>query len=145
MQIYLWFKWLHILAVISWMCGVLYLYRLLINHKERGVSSKENHELLCGMEYRLYRYITIPAMIVAAVAGSGMIYLVPEMLSAKWLLIKLMAVVLLIFATFYAGHLKLIALEDPNKLPSSKALRWMNEAPTILMLIIVWMVVFKIS
>ncbi|MCX6117222.1 MAG: CopD family protein [Proteobacteria bacterium] len=140
---YLWFKWIHILAVISWMCGILYLYRLLINHRERGTSSPDNHELLKGMEYRLYRYITRPAMLVSIAAGSGMIWLNPEMLNTGWLQVKLLAVVLLIVSTLYASHLNQVAAVNPTDLPSSKNLRWANEGPTILMMIIVWMVVFK--
>ncbi len=140
---YLWLKWLHIIAVISWMAGILYLYRLFINHRERGVTSRDNHELLSLMEFRLYRYITIPAMTVSMIAGLGMIALNMEMLQTGWLQIKLMTVLLLIIATMYAGHLRLLAAKDPTLLPSSKALRWANEIPTILMMIIVGMVVFK--
>jgi putative membrane protein len=140
---YLWFKWLHIIAVISWMAGVLYLYRLFINHRERGVTSRDNHELLKIMEYRLYRYITVPAMIVAAIAGFGMVMLQPDMLSAGWMHVKLLMVFFLIVATLYGGHLRLIAAENPENLPSAKILRFANEVPTLLMMVIVGMVVFK--
>jgi len=140
---YLWMKWLHIVAVISWMAGILYLYRLLIYHRERGAVSPEVHSLLSLMEYRLYTYITRPAMYVAAVAGGIMIWLMPEMLQTGWLRLKLIAVVLLIGATQYAGKLTRSAASTPNTLPQGKYLRIANEIPTILMLIIVWMVVFK--
>lgn len=140
---YLWAKWLHINAVISWMCGVLYLYRLLINHREKGLASPDIHSLLTLMEYRLYRYITKPAMIVSIVAGTWMIVLMPEMLQTGWLRVKLACVVLLIGATLHGGKLTRVAAKDPIQLPTSKALRWANEFPTILMLIIVGMVVFK--
>ncbi|MCX6126933.1 MAG: CopD family protein [Proteobacteria bacterium] len=140
---YLWMKWLHIIAVISWMAGILYLYRLLINHKERGLKSREVHELLVLMEYRLDRYITIPAMLVSIVAGLVMITLVPEMLSTGWMQVKLACVALLIVATLKAGHLRIRASVDANSLPGGRALRFANEVPTILMMIIVGMVVFK--
>jgi protoporphyrinogen IX oxidase len=142
-MLYLWMKWLHIIAVVSWMAGILYLYRLFINHKERGVNSQEIHELLVGMEYRLYRYITIPAMWVAAIAGTVMICLNPVMLETGWLQVKLVMVVLLIASTYAAGRIMRRAALDRNSLPSGKFLRFANEGPTILMMIIVGMVVFK--
>ena len=143
MNWYLWFKWLHIIAVISWMAGILYLYRILINHKERGTEHLEIHELLSGMEERLYRIITFPAMCVAVVAGIAMILLAPEMLRMGWLHVKLTAVFFLILSTLWAKHLQKIGAADPHALPTSKTLRIMNEVPALLMMIIVGMVVFK--
>jgi putative membrane protein len=140
---YLWCKWLHVVAVISWMAGILYLYRLLIYHCERGSSSQDNHHLLSLMERRLYRYITIPAMIVAAFAGLGMISIEPTLLSTGWLPVKLFFVVFLIFSTLWAGKLVKVAESDPKQLPTSKALRIANEVPTILMMVIVALVIFK--
>ena len=140
---YLWMKWLHIIAVISWMAGILYLYRLFIYHREKGVESREIHDLLCVMEWRLYRYITVPAMIVAAIAGGLMIGLLPEMLASGWLKAKLIFVVLLIGSTHAAGGIMKRAALDVKSLPTSKALRFANEVPTLLMCLIVGMVVFK--
>jgi putative membrane protein len=140
---YLWMKWLHIVAVISWMAGILYLYRLLIYHRERGITSREIHDLLSLMEYRLYTYITRPAMWIAVVAGLVMIGLNQQLLAGGWLHVKLMAVVLLIAATHVAGKLSRSAAKNPETLPSSKALRIANEVPTVLMLVIVGLVVFK--
>jgi protoporphyrinogen IX oxidase len=142
-MMYLWMKWLHIIAVISWMAGILYLYRLLIYHRERGVNSREIHDLLSLMEYRLYTYITRPAMWVSFLAGVVMIWLNPLLLSGGWLHVKLTAVVLLMGATHAAGKLSRLASVKPDSLPSSKALRIANEVPTVLMLVIVGMVVFK--
>lgn len=140
---YRFFLWLHIIAVISWMAGVLYLYRLLINHREHGVTSRDNHELLKGMEYRLYRYITMPAMGVAILAGIGMIYLNPALFKSGWFHAKLTTAILLTVATVWCKPLMRRAAADPSTLPSSKTLRILNEIPTIFMLIIVWMVIFK--
>ena len=140
---YLWMKWLHIIAVISWMAGILYLYRLLIYHKERGQKSSEIHHLLVLMEYRLDRYITIPAMLVSIVAGTMMILIVPEMLKSGWLQVKLVCVAGMIASTIKAGQIRIMAASDPLTLPSSRTLRIANEVPTILMMIIVGMVVFK--
>jgi len=135
--------WLHIVSIISWMAGVLYLYRLLINHRERGTQSKDNHELLIGMESRLYRYITMPAMGVAIIAGTVMIFLNPDLMKMGWLHVKLTAVFLLIGATVYCKPLMRRAAKDPAALPPGRTLRILNEVPTIFMLIIVWMVVYK--
>jgi putative membrane protein len=140
---YLWMKWLHIIAVISWMAGILYLYRLLIYHRERGVGARDIHELLSLMEYRLYRYITVPAMWVAAVAGFAMIGLNPELLQGKWLHVKLAAVAFLIVSTVVAGKISARAAADPSSLPASRTLRIANEVPTVLMMVIVGLVVFK--
>lgn len=142
-MMYLWVKWLHIVAVISWMAGILYLYRLLIYHRERGVASREIHDLLSLMEYRLYTYITRPAMWVSVIAGLGMIWLNQPLLSAGWLHVKLAAVVGLMGATQVAGKLARNAAKNPESLPQSRTLRIANEVPTVLMLLIVGMVVFK--
>lgn len=142
-MLYLWLKWLHIIAVISWMAGILYLYRILINHRERGLVNLEVHELLSLMERRLYRIITFPAMCVAIVAGLGMILSAPEMIRMGWLHVKLTAVVFLIGMTLWAGRLSQMAAIDPHTLPQSKTLRIANEVPALLMMIIVGMVVFK--
>ncbi len=142
-MLYLWMKWLHIIAVISWMAGILYLYRLFINHRERGIQSFDNHELLKLMEYRLYRYITKPAMTVAIIAGLAMMALSPQMLQMGWLHVKLATVVGLIVSTLWAGKIMRAAAVDPLSLPASRTLRYLNEVPTIFMMIIVGMVVFK--
>src|SRR5262245_11898390 len=89
---YLFFKWLHFIALISWMAGILYLFRLFVNHRER-VKSDDAHELLVGMELRLYRYITTPAMLATFAGGIMMIVLNPGIIKgAGWLHLKLLCV-----------------------------------------------------
>lgn len=139
---YLFFKWLHLVAVISWMAGILYLYRLLIYEAERG-AKPEIHELLIFMARRLYRIITIPAMVVAFVGGIGMLTLNPTLAQSGWLQLKLVCVIGLAFATRYAGTLIGRFEQRLPNLPTSKRLRLLNEVPTILMLIIVGMAVFR--
>ena len=135
--------WLHILAVISWMAGILYLYRLFINHRERGVKSRDNHELLTGMEYRLWRYITFPAMIVSVVAGLAMAGLNTSIASSFWFAAKFAFVLLLIGTTMYANKLRKIGAQNPELLPTGTTLRVLNEVPTLLMMLIVAMVIFR--
>lgn len=140
---YLFWKWLHIVAVIAWMAGILYLYRLLIYHRERGLSQPSTHELLSLMEMRLYRYITVPAMLVAVTAGLAMVAIAPGMARTGWFGTKFALVLFLILATLYAGKLHRAGLAEPGSLPASRTLRILNEVPTLLMLLIVGLVVFK--
>lgn len=145
---YLTFKWLHIVAVISWMAGVLYLYRLFVYHSE-NLGKKDIHELLCTMEHRLMKYITRPAMIVTWIAGLAMIYVTPSIASGKWFPIKFFLVLALTFSSEKGGafvrKFKKYGLESnaSELLPTSKKFRILNEVPTILMIIIVALVVFK--
>ena len=144
-MLYLSLKWLHIIAIISWMAGILYLFRLFVNHVDYGTHNVENHKLLMGMEYRLYRYITVPAMMVAWIAGISMISISHGLLLTFWLQVKLITVLLLTLCTLYAGKLvKTFSTENP-KVPSGKTLRFINEVPTLLMMIIIAMVVFRPS
>ncbi len=142
-MLYLIVKWLHIVAVISWMAGILYLYRLLIYQAERGPQSQEIHALLALMSQRLYRYITVPAMSVATLAGLGMVALSPALVRAGWFHAKFTLVLGLIAATIYAGRLVVRAAVRAQNLPASKTLRLLNEVPTLLMLVIVGLVVLK--
>lgn len=140
---YQFFLWLHIVAVISWMAGILYLFRLFVYHKEKGEDDSRIHDLLGLMEFRLYRYITFPAMLVASFAGLSMLFLVPGHFLAKWIWLKLGFVVLLILSTLYAGKICRLFSKRNFTNFSGKKLRLLNEVPTILMLIIVALVVFK--
>lgn len=134
---------LHILAIISWMAGILYLYRLLINHVEHGRSNRAIHDVFCGMEDRLYRIITMPAMLVATLTGLTMIGANGALMQGGWLWVKLLSAVLLIVATGYSKSLmKRFAVFD-GKVPTSRQLRLLNEVPTILMIIIVSMVILR--
>lgn len=134
---------LHILAIISWMCGILYLYRLFINHVERGQDNRAIHDLLCGMEDRLYRYITKPAMLVGTATGLTMIGLNGSLFQGGWLWVKLASAVLLIVSTGYGKILAKRFAVFGAPLPSSRNLRILNEVPTILMIIIVSMVILR--
>lgn len=139
---YLFFKWFHLIAVISWMAGILYLYRLLIYLAEKG-ENKEIHDLLSLMATRLYRYITRPAMIAAYAGGIGMLAVSPGLLTLGWLHAKIACIFGLTGATLYAGHLVRQGSQKSQLLPSSRRLRFLNEVPTLLMLVIVALAVFR--
>ncbi|MEN9835810.1 MAG: hypothetical protein RL011_2003 [Pseudomonadota bacterium] len=139
---YLWLKWLHVVSVISWMAGILYLYRLLIYLAERG-SNGEIKDLLVLMARRLFKYITIPAAVVSYVAGLGMVAVLPEIAKGHWFGAKFILVLALTHFTVKAGLLIGRFEKGAENLPTSKKLRWLNEAPTVLMLVIVYLVLFK--
>lgn len=133
---------LHILAIISWMAGILYLFRLFIYHREN--QGKENiDDLFTLMEQRLYRGITVPAMVIAWLAGLYIVYLNPALLSLPWFHLKLSCAVLMTLNTLYAGRLRKKFLIEGASLPTSKRLRFLNEVPTLLMVVIVIMVIAR--
>jgi len=142
-MMYLFLKWLHFIAFISWMCGILYLYRLLVYQAEKG-GKPDISELLTLMARRLYKYITTPAMVVSYCAGIGMITMNPGIFrDSKWFHVKFLLLLCMSGLTIFAGSLVTRFEKRTGKLPSSKALRVMNELPTILLLIIVALAVFR--
>jgi len=142
MNAYLFFKSLHLIAVISWMAGLLYLPRIFVYHSE-NMNKEEICTVFKTMERKLYSYIMMPAMILSWLFGLILIsYIGFETLSAKWLQIKLVLVILLSIYHFYLGSL-LKSFNENNNTKSSKFFRWLNEFPTLLLIIIVFIVIFK--
>ena len=142
MNSYLLFKSLHLIAVISWMAGLLYLPRIFVYHVE-NINDQNSTNIFKIMEKKLYFYIMIPAMILSWIFGLILISIVGfDVLSATWIQLKLIFVVLLTFYHFYLGQcLKNLAFEQNNK--TSKFFRIINEIPTVLLILIVFIVVFK--
>jgi len=142
MNSYLLFKSLHLIAVISWMAGLLYLPRIFVYHAE-NINDQNSINIFKTMEKKLYFYIMIPAMILSWIFGLILISIVGfDVLSATWIQLKLIFVVLLTFYHFYLGQcMKKLAFEQNNK--TSKFFRIINEIPTILLVLIVFIVVFK--
>jgi len=142
MNSYLLFKSLHLIAVISWMAGLLYLPRIFVYHVE-NINDQSSANIFKTMEKKLYYFIMIPAMILSWVFGLVLISIVGfDVLSATWIQLKLIFVVLLTFYHFYLGQcLKNFVFERNNK--TSKFFRIINEIPTILLILIVFIVVFK--
>ena len=142
MNSYLLFKSLHLIVVISWMAGLLYLPRIFVYHVE-NINDQNSTNIFKTMEKKLYFYIMIPAMILSWIFGLILISIVGfDVLSATWIQLKLIFVVLLTFYHFYLGQcLKNLTLEQNNK--TSKFFRIINEIPTILLILIVFIVVFK--
>ena len=133
----------HLIAIISWMAGILYLYRILIYASEKGTENAEVHQLLSTMASRLYRYITLPAMITSWILGLSLIAISPELIKGGWFHVKIIAVLILTGFTVYANVLAKHYIAKSKRLPHSRRLRFLNEVPTILMIIIVFMVILK--
>ena len=141
MNIYLLFKSLHLIAVISWMAGLLYLPRIFVYHSENGneiISS-----VFKTMERKLFYYIMTPAMVLSWIFGLVLIHEIGfEQLANLWLQLKLILVIFLTAYHFYLGLLLNQFKLDQNKKPS-KFYRYINEIPTLLLILIVFIVVFK--
>ena len=142
MNSYLIFKSLHLIAVVSWMAGLLYLPRIFVYHVENK-RKKEVTDIFEVMEKRLFFYIMLPAMIFTWIFGLILIYLNGiEIFSQLWIQIKIALVVLLSVYNDYLGKC-LLALKNNTNIRSSKFFRIINEVPTILLIFIVFIVVFK--
>ena len=142
MNFYLTFKALHLIAVISWMAGLLYLPRIFVYHAEKK-NEKQISDVFKIMEFKLYNYIMMPAMILSWVFGLILIGSIGfEQLHSTWLIIKLILVVVLTIYHFFLGKCLSKFKNDGNKY-SSRFFRIFNEIPTILLILIVFIVVFK--
>lgn len=137
---YLWFKSLHILAVIAWMAGLLYLPRLFIYHHDKAPGS-ESSETFKVMEMRLYRFIMNPAMMMAWVFGLFIAWQ-GQWLSSGWLHVKLAAVIALTVAHVYFGRSARAFGRDERPL-TTRRWRLLNEVPALLTIVIVVMAVLK--
>ena len=142
MNYYLLFKSLHLISVISWMAGLLYLPRIFVYHAENKDESKIS-EVFKIMERKLYLYIMTPAMILSWVFGLLLIHSIGfQQLSQTWMLIKLILVTFLTIYHFYLGKC-LSGLSQDKYVGSSKFFRIINEIHTILLIIIIFIVIFK--
>ncbi len=141
MNFYLLFKSLHLIAVISWMAGLLYLPRIFVYHSDAQHESQI--EVFKIMERKLYNYIMMPAMILSWSFGVLLIHSLGfSVFSELWMQIKVISILALTHYHFYLGkQLRLFALDDNKR--SSRFFRIINEIPTILLIIIVFVVVFK--
>ncbi len=142
MNYYLLFKSLHLISVVSWMAGLLYLPRLFVYHSE-ATSNDGNKETFKLMEKRLFVYIMNPAMILSWVFGILLINSIGfENLSSLWLQLKIVMVLLLTIYHFFLYHC-LENLRRGQSTYSSKFYRIINEVPTVLLIGIIFVVVFK--
>jgi putative membrane protein len=141
MSLYLTLKALHIIAVISWMVGLLYLPRLFVYHVENNNS--ESVKVFKVMEKRLMKIIMNPAMIITWVTGLSILWVLGfNTIFSLWLSIKFLFVIILSgYHGFLSKCLKDFALDKNTK--TSKFFRFINEIPTIILIINVFLVIFK--
>ncbi len=141
MNFYLLFKSLHLIAVISWMAGLLYLPRIFVYHSE--ATSDSQKEVFKVMERKLYNYIMMPAMLLSWLFGILLIHSLGfEVFLELWMKIKIILVSILTFYHFMLGKY-LNDFSFNNNKNSSKFYRIINEVPTFILIVVVFVVVFK--
>ena len=142
MNYYLLFKSLHLISVISWMAGLLYLPRIFVYHSENNNEIKTS-EIFKVMERKLYFYIMTPAMSLSWLFGLLLIHSVGfEQLGQTWMVLKIVFVLLLTLYHFYLGKILNQFNINQNK-RSHQFYRYINEIPTLLLILIVFVVIFK--
>ena len=141
MNFYLLFKSLHLIAVISWMAGLLYLPRIFVYHSEASHESQK--QVFKTMERKLYNYIMMPAMLLSWLFGVLLIYSLGfDIFKELWMQIKIVSVLILTHYHFILGrYLQDFATDNNRK--SSRFYRIINEVPTIILIVVVFVVVFK--
>ena len=141
MNLYLLYKSLHLIAVISWLAGLLYLPRIFVYHSEADHESQKR--VFKTMERKLYNYIMMPAMLLSWLFGILLIQSLGHSIFLElWMQIKVIAVVILTYYHFTLGkYLKNFARDNNNK--TSKFFRIYNEIPTIILIVVIFVVVFK--
>ena len=145
MNTYLLFKSIHLIAVISWMAGLLYLPRIFVYHSD-AIKNNKSEDLMSTfktMERRLFIYIMNPAMILSWIFGVLLIHTIGvHNFSFLWLQLKLLFIVILtIYHLFLFQCLR--KFTDNNNSYSPKFYRVINEIPTVLLIGIILIVVFK--
>jgi protoporphyrinogen IX oxidase len=141
MNFYLLFKSLHLIAVISWMAGLLYLPRIFVYHSEASHDSQK--QVFKTMERKLYNYIMMPAMLLSWLFGVLLIYnLEFYIFKELWMQIKIVSVLILTHYHFILGRYLQDFATDSNR-KSSRFYRIINEVPTIILIVVVFVVVFK--
>ena len=141
MNLYLLYKSLHLISVISWMAGLLYLPRIFVYHSEAKDNSQK--EVFKVMEKKLYNYIMMPAMFLSWLFGILLIHSIGFLSFGElWMQIKTIAVLILTYYHFSLGKfLNDFAKENNNK--SAKFFRIYNEIPTIILIVVIFVVIFK--
>ena len=142
MAYYNWILAFHVMSFISWMAFLFYMPRLFIYHRENA-QTKAFTDVVKVQEYKLHKIIGVPAMWATVLSGLTMLFLNSEILSSgAWMHVKLTALALLLIYHVSLGRIRLIMIDNPEY-KSSKWFRIYNEAPTLLMMLIVVMVVVK--
>jgi len=141
MNYYFLFKSLHLISVISWMAGLLYLPRIFVYHSEASHESQK--DIFKIMEKKLYNYIMMPAMLLSWLFGILLLHSITlSVLFELWMQIKIIAVIILTYYHFTLGkYLNDFAIDKNKK--TSKFFRIYNEIPTIVLIVVIFTVIFK--
>ena len=141
MNYYFLFKSLHLIAVVSWMAGLLYLPRIFVYHSEASHESQK--DIFKIMEKKLYNYIMMPAMLLSWLFGILLLHSITlSVIFELWMQIKIIAVIILTYYHFTLGkYLNDFAIDKNKK--TSKFFRIYNEIPTIVLIVVIFTVIFK--
>jgi putative membrane protein len=143
---YSWFKAFHIIGIVVWFAGLFYLVRLFIYHVEANQEPEPARTILKNqyqiMEKRLYNIITTPGMLLTVAMAIGLLTTEPEILKQTWLHVKLGFVTLLLGYHHYCKRLMKQLAKDECRW-NSQQLRALNEAPSLMLVVIVLLAVFK--
>ena len=141
MNYYLFFKALHLISIVSWMAGLLYLPRIFVYHCEADHESQKNIFII--MERKLYNYIMMPAMTLSWLFGILLVHSLGFVIfSELWMQIKIISVIILTYYHFTLGkYLRDLAIGNNQK--TSKFFRIYNEIPTIILIVVIFVAVFK--
>ena len=135
---FLWIKAIHIISVIAWMAGLLYLPRLFVYHSDKEIEQNTSNTFKV-MERKLYRFIMNPSVALVWITGLILFYYSGI---ETWLLVKIALVILMTFFHIFLGQRLRDFTADANKY-SSRFFRIINEVPTIIMIIIIFLVVLQ--
>ena len=141
MNLYFFFKSLHLISVISWMAGLLYLPRIFVYHSEATHESQK--DIFKIMERKLYNYIMMPAMLLSWLFGILLVHNITfSVFFELWMQIKIVSILILTYYHFTLGkYLNDFAID--NKQKTSKFFRIYNEIPTIILIVVIFVVIFK--
>ena len=141
MNYYFLFKSLHLISVVSWMAGLLYLPRIFVYHSEALHESQK--DIFKIMEKKLYNYIMMPAMLLSWLFGILLLHSITlSVFFELWMQIKIIAVIILTYYHFTLGkYLNDFAIDKNEK--TSKFFRIYNEIPTIILIVVIFTVIFK--
>ncbi len=145
---YLWLKTFHIIGVVVWFAGLFYLVRLLVYHREAAARPAPERAVLEAqysiMESRLLSIITTPGMLITLGTAAGLLYVLPEYLRQGWMHAKLAFVSCLV--VYHVACARLVgAVQRGECAWSAQRFRAFNELPTLLLVAVVMLVVFKQS
>lgn len=141
MDYYTYILTFHVMAVMSWMAVMFYLPRLFVYHQEHN-AKPDFVAVVEIQEYKLYKYIGLPALWASILSGGLILYVNPYLLEEPWMHLKLFSLVLLVFYSFSMEHYR-VSLKEKTCEKSGHFFRAYNEVPTLLSTLIVSYVIIK--